>query len=126
VLLLMSSIAIGVLIYVLLELRKSLKQTNEFLARTEEAVLPAIEELQAALKNVKEITDEVNGMTRDIRQVTTAVGRIGDQAGDLADIITDANVKIKANIGGIRAGFQTAFGVLKENFLRKGGSKNED
>jgi len=125
ILLIVSSAAIAVLIYVLFELRRSLRETNKFLQRTEEAVIPAIEELQATLKNVKEITDEINGMTRDVRQVTSAVGQIGDQVGELADIITDANVKIKANIGGFRAGIQTALGVLKDNLFKKGGS-NED
>lgn len=125
ILLLLSVAAVAVFIYVLLDLRKSLARTNEFLKKTEESLIPALDELQSSLKNINQITGEINGMTEDLRQVTTAVTIVGSQVEELAGVLNSANVKLKANIGGIKAGFVTALGVLRDNIFRKGGSDEE-
>ncbi len=122
VLVIVAIIGIGLLAAVFFELVKTLKILNIFFERTENKILPAIEELQGTLKNVKEITGEVNGMTKDLRQVTTAVGQMGSEIEQLAHLIGSTVVKAKANIGGFKAGFSTAFGILKTNVFKKGGN----
>lgn len=123
ILLILSGLAMGALIVLILDVRKSLKRLDDFMGKTEEALIPTMNELRATLSNVKEITEEVNGMTADIRKVTSSVSQISGEIGQIAGLLEAVSVKTRANIGGIRAGLQAAFWVLKKNLFGKGDSK---
>jgi uncharacterized protein YoxC len=124
VLLIVAAIALGALTVVLMELRKTVRRMNDFLEKAEGVVIPAAEEIQQTMRHVKDITGEVSGMTKDVRQVTSAVGKVGGEIEELAGLIDTTVVKARANIGGIKAGFQTAVSVLIKNMLRKGGNSD--
>ena len=125
IVLILSALALGTLVLVFLELRKMIRKFDNFMEKTESAVLPTMEELQGTLRNVRSISGEVNGMTQDIRKVTTAVGLVSEEIEDLADTLKDVTLKTRASIEGIKAGFSTAVGVLKSGLFRKGDSSHD-
>jgi len=105
----------GFLIPTLLELRKTSRQLNEFIIRTEGTLKPVVEQLSDTLKEVKAFSEGANSITDDIKRFSSAVGDAGDRIKKIVEVMDE--IPFKAH--GIKAGIGAAFGYLIARFFKK-------
>lgn len=115
--------AVGFLIYVLLELRKSARAITEFLKTTEDSMKPALEELQQTLKSLRRVADDVTEVTEDIKMVSGSARDIGQNLKKISGLLNEVSSEAIIKVSGLRVGIRTALGVLLKNLFLKGGSQ---
>lgn len=105
----------GFLIPTLIELRKTSREVNDFIIRTEGTLKPVIEQLSDTLRQVKAFSEGVNSITDDIKRFSSAVGDAGDRIRKIVEVVDE--IPFKAH--GIKAGIGAAFGYLITRFFKK-------
>jgi uncharacterized protein YoxC len=114
-------VAVGFLIYVLLELRRSANALTEFLKTTENTLKPTMEELQQTLKSIRKVTDDINEITEDAKQITGSTREIGQNLKRVSGLLEEVSSEAIIKVSGLRVGIRTALEVLIKNlFLKKG------
>jgi uncharacterized protein YoxC len=114
-------VAVGFLIFVLLELRRSASALTEFLKTTENTIKPTMEELQQTLKSIRKVTDDINEITEDTKQITGITREIGQNLKRVSGLFEEISSEAVIKVSGLRVGIRTALEVLLKNlFLKKG------
>ena len=128
ILCLVLALAVALLIPTILELRRTAKQTTEFLKNTEGAINSAMAETEATMKSVREISDNVNGLTSGVRDVTDSVVGVAADIRRTGRYIENMTLMTAGSISGIRAAVLAVVQILIDNLLSpigrgKGGEK---
>jgi uncharacterized protein YoxC len=111
------------LVLTLIELRKTSRELSEFLKNTDSSLRPVLEDLDANLKNIKNITGDISAVTEDAKAFSSSVREVADGVKSLADMLGGIEGKAKISVQSIRAGAKAAIEVLARNFLTKGGNR---
>ncbi|MEW6675259.1 MAG: DUF948 domain-containing protein [Nitrospirota bacterium] len=115
-------VTVGLLIPVLMELRKTARSLRKFLKTTEESIKPTLEELQQTLKSIRNVSDDVNDVTGDIKTFSGSVRDVGHNIRHMSNLIEDVTSSTVIKASGLRVGIKTALEVLLNNlFSKKGG-----
>jgi uncharacterized protein YoxC len=114
----------GFIISLIIELKKTAYSLREFLTRGEESIKLTLEELQATLKSMRNISDDINDVTADIKIFSGSVRDVGKNINNLSNLIEDVASSATVKASGLKVGISTALGVLLNNlFSKKGGGK---
>jgi len=115
--------AVGVFIYVMVELRAAAKALKEFIKTTEcscAPLKPTLEELHLTLKSVRDMTDNINGVAEDVRELSGSVRDVGENVKHVSDLVEDVTSSALVRVSGLKAGVNAALEVLLKNlFSRK-------
>lgn len=114
-------ILIGVLIPVILELKRTTVTVREFIVRTEDALAPALAELRQTLTDVRVMTDAAASRRDDITTLMSAMGETGENIHRLNDIL-DGAVTVVEKPAMYWAGLKAAAQNIAGHFTRKGGN----
>ncbi|MEW6001343.1 MAG: DUF948 domain-containing protein [Nitrospirota bacterium] len=112
-------VAVGFLIPVLLELKKTARSTTIFLKTAEESLKPTMEELQQTLKSLRNITENINNITVDVKEFSGAVKEAGQNIKTLSLLIGSFTSAAAIKTSGLRVGIRTALQVLLSNLFSK-------
>lgn len=126
IIVLIVAVTAGFIISLALELKKTLRSMNDFLATTEESVRqlkPALEEVQQTLKSARGITDNLNDVTTDIKTLSGAVRDVGLTVRQVSNTVGDLASLTAIEASGLKAGFKAgAIYFLRNLFFKKGGN----
>ena len=106
---------LGFLIYSIIEIRKMAVVVSDFCRETDAKLTPLLEETEKTLRSVRVITDDVGAITGNVREVSDAVGDVAVHIRAVAYLISDAREQVSLRALGIKAGVQTALGLLLKN-----------
>jgi len=106
---------LGFLIYCIIEIRKMAVVVSDFCRETDAKLMPLLEETEKTLRSVRVITDDVGVITGNVREVSDAVGDVAVHIRAVAYLISDAREQVSLRALGIKAGVQTALGLLLKN-----------
>ncbi len=108
-------VAIGFLIYSLIELKKIGASLNGFLKNTEEKIekmMPVLAEAERTLRSVRKVSDDVGMLSENAKNLTEAATDIVVNLRAMSLLVGDLREGIVTRTSGVKAGFREAFGVL--------------
>ena len=106
---------LGFLIYCIIQIRKMAVTVSDFCRETDAKLTPLLEETEKTLRSVRVITDDVGAITGNVREVSDAVCDVAVHIRSVGDLIGDAREQLSLRALGIKAGVQTALGLLLKN-----------
>lgn len=111
--------AASVFVYVMIEVRGTVKAVREFIKTTEETLNPTIEELRKSLKSMRSVTDNATAITEDVRTLSASVREVGKNIMNVSNLVNGAASSPFFCVSGLKAGIKAAAGVILKGFLSK-------
>ncbi len=111
-------VAVGVFVFVMVELRATSKALRDFIRTTDSSLKPTVEEFQQVIKTMKHATDNVADVSEDVKVFSGSVKSIGENLKHVSDLVESATSSTVVEVSSLRAGIRAA----KDVFLRKLGS----
>ncbi len=105
-------IAIGFLIYALMELRKIGANLKEFVKITEERMLPVLSQAQETLHSIKKVSDDVGVVSENAKILSDAATDVVVNLKVMSMLVKDLREGLIIRTSGIKAGFREAYEVL--------------
>ena len=105
-------IAIGFLIYTILEIKRAAAELNVSLKNTEERLSPLIHEAEQLMSSVRGITDNIGAVTSTARNLAEAGNDIAVNLRALSSLVNEFGEGLSLRAFGLKAGFRTALDVL--------------
>lgn len=119
-------VAVGFIIYLLLEIRKTaasfqenLKNINNSVKNIEENMKPVIEEVGQALKSIRNVSEDVETVTGNVRNFSTAIYDITVNLRALSSIINDLRDSVSLRATALNIGVKTALNVLVKELTKR-------
>ncbi|MBA4417018.1 MAG: hypothetical protein C0392_03765 [Syntrophus sp. (in: bacteria)] len=107
-----------IVVRVMLELRSGMAAMRESAKKTEDSLLPALEELQLTMKSIRKVTDNIGVVTEDVQVFSGSVRQIGDNIRQVSQLVEDVSISSAVSIIGLKAGVKAASAVLLKNIFR--------
>jgi uncharacterized protein YoxC len=119
------TIAVIIFIWVMLELRKTIRALKELVSTTENSLKPTIAELQETLKSVRNVADNATVVSGDIKVLSGAFRDIGENVkrvnGDvkhLVDFVDGMTSSAVVEASGLKAGVKAGAWYFIKNLLK--------
>jgi uncharacterized protein YoxC len=118
------TVTAGFVIWLIIEIKKTLGSLNNFLKTSEESLKPTLEELQQTLKSLRSVSDDLNDVTSDVKTLSGSIRDVGLNIKSVTDMVEDVTSSGYVKVSGIKAGIKTGIMVLLSNlFSKKGGGQ---
>jgi len=115
-----------VFIYVMIELRGTIKAIKEFLKTSEDTLNPTLEELRKSLKSMRNVTDNATAITEDVRVLSTSAMEVGKDIMHVSKVVNSVTTSSFICMSGLRAGIKAAMEVILSNYLSKKYKKHNE
>jgi uncharacterized protein YoxC len=115
---------VGYLVPVLIQVRKTVAESEQLLAKMNNDLPPLIGELRAMSHNVNDLTEQVRGGVEHAAVLLHAVGEVGESVQQVHDVVKGSSGSMLTNMASMVAGFKAATKVMKERFREEGGHHN--
>ena len=119
-------IGVIIFIYVMLELRKTIRALKELVNTTENSLKPTVVELQETLKSVRNVAENATAITTDIKVLSGAlkdvgenVKRVGADVEHLVNFVDGITSSAVIEASGLKAGVEAGFWFLLKNLSKK-------
>ena len=117
-------VLVGCLVPVLIQLRKTVAESEQLLAKMSNDLPPLIGELRAMSHNMNDLTEQARGAVEHAAVLLHAVGEVGESVQHVHDIVKGSSGSMLTNMASVVAGFKAATQVMKERFREEGGHHN--
>lgn len=119
-------LAIGFLIYTLVEVRKAGAELREFLKAKGDSLDATLKEADMAFKSARAVTDSINNMAYDAKNISHWLSDTAKGIGSVAHAVGGASTRTKLSTIALGAGIKAAIDVLSSRLAqRKEGGNNE-
>lgn len=117
------AVTCGFLISLIIDLKKTLSNINEFLKRTEGSLNSSLDELQQTLKSIRKVSDDVNDITSDIKTLSKSISEVGTNIKHVSGLVSNISNLALIKASGIKTGIKTGLSVLLKNIFTKKGER---
>jgi len=118
------ALLVGYLVPVLIQVRKTVAESEQLLAKMNNDLPPLIGELRAMSHNVNDLTEQARGGVEHAAVLLHAVGEVGESVQQVHNVVRGSSGTMLANVASVVAGFKAAAQVMKERFREEGGHHN--
>lgn len=118
------AVLVGYLVPLLIQVRKTVAESEQLLAKMNHDLPPLIGELRAMSQNVNDLTEQARGGVEHAAILLHAVGEVGESVQQVHDVVRGSSGSMLANVASVVAGFKAATQVMKERFRGEGGHHN--
>ena len=115
---------VGFLVPVLIQVRKTVAESEQLLAKMNNDLPPLIGELRAVSHNVNNLTEQARRGVEHATVLLHAVGEVGESVQYVHDVVKGSSGSMLTNMASVVAGFKAATKVMKERFREEGGHHN--
>ena len=109
----------GFIIYIILELKKTIDSVKLSMESIEKILIPTMEELQMTFKSVRKITDDVGVVTEDVKGLSGSIREISANVKQVSEAVSTITKTSAVQVTGLKAGVRAGFGYFIKNFLAK-------
>jgi uncharacterized protein YoxC len=118
-------VAVIIFIYVMLDLRKTIRALKELVNTTENSLKPTVAELQETLKSVRNVANNVTVVSEDMKLLSGALRDVGENvkrmSGDMKHLINfvdgmSSSAVVEAS--GLKAGVKAGFWFFLKNLFK--------
>jgi uncharacterized protein YoxC len=110
----------GFIVYMILELKKTIDMVKLSMESIEKTLIPTVEELHLTLKSVRKITDDVGVVTENVRGLSTSIHEISENVKQVSVAVGTITKTSVIQASGVRAGIKAGFGYFIKNLFTKG------
>lgn len=118
------ALLVGFLVPVLIQVRKTVAESEQLLAKMNNDLPPLIGELRAVSHNVNDLTEQARMGVEHAAVLLHAVGEVGESVQHVHDVVKGSSGSMLTNMASVVAGFKAATKVMKERFREEGGHHN--
>jgi len=118
------ALLVGFLVPVLIQVRKTVAESEQLLAKMNNDLPPLIGELRAVSHNVNDLTEQARKGVEHAAVLLHAVGEVGESVQHVHDVVKGSSGSMLTNMASVVAGFKAATKVMKERFREEGGHHN--
>jgi uncharacterized protein YoxC len=118
------ALLVGYLVPVLIQVRKTVAESEQLLAKMNHDLPPLIGELRAMSHNVNDLTEQARGGVEHAAVLLHAVGEVGESVQQVHNVVKGSSGSMLTNVASVVAGFKAATHVMKERFREEGGHHN--
>lgn len=117
-------VLVGSLVPVLIQIRKTVAESERVLAKINGELPPLIVELRAMSQNVNDLADQVRGGVEHAAVLLHAVGEVGESVQQVHNVVRGSGGTLLTNVASMVAGFKAATQVIRERMRQEGGPHN--
>lgn len=118
------AVLIGYLVPVLIQVRKTVAESEQLLAKMN-ADLPAlVAELRAMSQNLNDLTDRARNGVEHASVLLHAVGEVGESVQQVHNVVRGSSGSLLTNVASVVAGFKAATQVMRDRYRNEGGPHN--
>ena len=118
------AVLVGFLVPTLIQVRKTVAESEQLLAKMNNDLPPLIGELRAVSHNVNDLTEQARMGVEHAAVLLHAVGEVGESVQHVHDVVKGSSGSMLTNMASVVAGFKAATKVMKERFREEGGHHN--
>ena len=118
------ALLVGYLVPVMIQVRKTVAESEQLLAKMNNDLPPLIGELRAVSHNVNDLTEQARRGVEHAAVLLHAVGEVGASVQHVHDVVKGSSGSMLTNVASVMAGFKAATHVMKERFRQEGGHHN--
>lgn len=118
------ALLVGFLVPVLIQVRKTVAESEQLLVKMNNDLPPLIGELRAVSHNVNNLTEQARMGVEHAAVLLHAVGEVGESVQHVHDVVKGSSGSMLTNVASVVAGFKAATKVMKERFREEGGHHN--
>jgi uncharacterized protein YoxC len=118
------AVLVGYLVPVMIQVRKTVAESEQLLAKMNNDLPPLIGELRAMSHNMNDLTEKARGGVEHATAFLHAVGEVGESVQQVHNVVKGSSGSMLTNVASVVAGFKAATQVMKERFREEGGHHN--
>jgi uncharacterized protein YoxC len=118
------ALLVGFLVPMLIQVRKTVAESEQLLAKMNNDLPPLIGELRSLSHNVNDLTEQARMGVEHAAVLLHAVGEVGESVQHVHDVVKGSSGSMLTNMASVVAGFKAATKVMKERFREEGGHHN--
>lgn len=117
-------VLVGYLVPVLMQVRKTVAESEQLLSKMNVEVPALVAELRAMSQNLNDVTNQVREGTEHAAVLLHAVGEIGESVQQVHNVVRGSSGTLLNNVASMVAGFKAATHVVRERMKHEGGTHN--
>ena len=117
-------VLVGYLVPVMIQVRKTVAESEQLLAKMNHDLPPLIGELRSISRNMNDLTEQARGGVEHAATLLHAVGEVGESVQHVHDVVKGSSGSMLTNVASVVAGLKAASKVVKERFREEGGNHN--
>jgi uncharacterized protein YoxC len=118
------ALLVGFIVPVLIQVRKTVAESEQLLAKMNNDLPPLIGELRAMSRNVNDLTEQARTGVEHAAVLLHAVGEVGESVQQVHEVVKGSSGSMLTNVASVVAGLKAATKVVKERFREEGGNHN--
>ena len=118
------AVLVGYLVPVLIQVRKTVVESEQLLAKMNAEMPPLIVDLRAMSRNLNDLADQARGGVEHAAVLLHAVGEVGESVQHVHDAVRGSGGTLLTNVASMVAGFKAASQVVRERWREEGGHHN--
>jgi len=118
------AVLVGYIVPVLIQVRKTVAESEQLLAKMNNDLPPLIGELRAMSHNVNDLTEQARIGVEHAAVLLHAVGEVGESVQHVHEVVKGSSGSMLTNVASVVAGLKAATKVVKERFREEGGNHN--
>jgi len=118
------ALLVGYIVPVLIQVRKTVAESEQLLAKMNNDLPPLIGELRAMSHNVNNLTEQARNGVEHAAVLLHAVGEVGESVQHVHEVVKGSSGSMLTNVASVVAGLKAATKVVKERFREEGGNHN--
>jgi uncharacterized protein YoxC len=118
------AVLVGFLVPMLVQIRKTVAESEQLLATMNHDLPPLIDELRTMSHKVNDLAEQARGGVEHATVLLHAVGEVGESVQQVHNVVRGSSGSMLTNVASVVAGFKAATQVMKERFREEGGHHN--
>jgi uncharacterized protein YoxC len=118
------AVLVGFLVPMLVQIRKTVAESEQLLAKMNRDLPPLIDELRTMSHKVNDLAEQARGGVEHATVLLHAVGEVGESVQQVHNAVRGSSGSMLTNVASVVAGFKAATQVMKERFREEGGHHN--
>ena len=118
-------VAVIIFVYVMLDLRKTIRALKELVNTTEKSLKPTVSELQETLQSARNVANNVTAVSEDMKILSGALRDVGENvqrvSGDvkrLMNFVDEMTSSATAEASGLKAGVKAGFRFFLKSLFK--------
>ncbi|HWG97110.1 MAG TPA: DUF948 domain-containing protein [Nitrospira sp.] len=118
------AVLVGYLVPVLMQVRKTVAESEQLLSKMNAEVPALVAELRAMSQNLNDVTNQAREGVEHAAVLLHAVGEVGESVQQVHNVVRGSGGTLLNRVASMIAGFRAASRVVRERMKQEGGTHN--
>lgn len=118
------AVLIGYLVPLLIQLRKTVAESDKLLAKMNADLPSLVSDLRSMSQNLNDLADLTRSGVEHASVLLHAVGEVGESVQQVHNVVRGTSGNLLTNVASVVAGFKAATQVMRERYRQEGEHHN--